>query len=219
MARENEARINRLEAISDSPSRPLPWGVFAVVLLAIALALSLWSHRRREQERLTSHPPAPKATLESPAVPEPTTQDTSQSAMTNSESQPSAPVTTTDSTPTSAASSGLNPPTASSQSSLNPTEAAPAPGEFTVTIHARDECWISIAADHKPVPSEILPPGTDRTIHARKEVVIKAGNIGALDLRLNGKKLDVGGDFQQVKTVTIGPAGLLPTPSTSPQSP
>ena len=46
-----EERISRLEAISDDPSRPLPWGAFAVILLAIALALSLWSHRRREQEK------------------------------------------------------------------------------------------------------------------------------------------------------------------------
>ncbi len=224
MARENEARISRLEAISDAPPRPLPWGVFAVILLAIALALSLWSHRRREQERLTSHPAAPKTAVESPAVQPstmPATQDTSAAAMTTAANQQAPPATNSDSTSTPTASSGLNPPIGSSQSSLNPTEAVPTanPGEFTVSIHARDECWISIAADHKPVPSEILPPGSDRTIHGRKEVVIKAGNVGALDIRLNGKKLDVGGDFQQVKTITIGPAGLLPTPSTSPQSP
>ena len=68
-ARETEQRISRLEAISDSPSRPLPWGAFAVVLLAVALALSLWSHRRREQERSVTHTPAAKTAPRSAQAP------------------------------------------------------------------------------------------------------------------------------------------------------
>ncbi len=56
-ARDTEQRISRLESISDSSTRrPLPWGVFAVLLLLVALALSLWSRRQREQERLATRP-------------------------------------------------------------------------------------------------------------------------------------------------------------------
>ena len=64
-ARDEDSRISRLEAISDEPSRPLPWGLFAVILLAVALLLSLWSHRRREQERQDVRPVPAKATGQS----------------------------------------------------------------------------------------------------------------------------------------------------------
>ena len=37
-----------LKFLSYSPARPYPPGLFAAVLLAVALALSLWSHRRQE---------------------------------------------------------------------------------------------------------------------------------------------------------------------------
>src|SRR5271165_2751856 len=54
-ARENEQNISRLEEISDRP-RPLPWGLFAALLLLIALALSLWSRRQREHARQSLRP-------------------------------------------------------------------------------------------------------------------------------------------------------------------
>ena len=59
-ARENAENIRRLEAGSDSPARPVPWGLFAAVLLVIALALSLWSHHHRENARRLAQP-APTA--------------------------------------------------------------------------------------------------------------------------------------------------------------
>ncbi len=59
-ARENAENLRRLEASDDYPARHLPWGLFAAVLLVIALALSLWSHRRREQARQSVRP-APTA--------------------------------------------------------------------------------------------------------------------------------------------------------------
>src|SRR5271166_4795289 len=36
--RENEENIGRMEAGTDAPARPLPWSLFAAVLLVIALA-------------------------------------------------------------------------------------------------------------------------------------------------------------------------------------
>ena len=120
-----------------------------------------------------------------------------------------------------ATSSGEGTPSPGSQISPSTAHAAttPASGEFTVTVHARDQSWIATTVDGKPIPSETLEPGNGRTFHGRREVVIKAGNIGALDFLLNGKKLDVGGDLGQVKTVTIGPAGLSPSPQIRPPNP
>ena len=207
-ARENEERINRLEAISDSPSRPLPWGAFAVVLLAIALALSLWSHRRREQERLATHTPPAKTASQSTGAP--SSQENSSSSTGTTGIQPPPGSTSSEKTPST-----------SGQISPSAAEAAPTPasGEFTVVVHAREQSWIATTIDGKATPSEILEPRSDRALHGRKEVVIKAGNAGGLDFLLNGKKLDVHGDFGQVKTVTIGPTGLLSNASTSPTAP
>ncbi|MGB9233137.1 MAG: DUF4115 domain-containing protein, partial [Terriglobales bacterium] len=85
------------------------------------------------------------------------------------------------------------------------------PGEFTVVIHAREESWISISADGKTTASELLEAGSERIVRGRKEVIVKAGNAGGVTFQFNGKKLDTGGDYGEVKTVTFGPGGLLPT--------
>jgi cytoskeleton protein RodZ len=217
--RETEERISRLEAISDSPSRPLPWGAFAVVLLAVALALSLWSHRRRDQEQLAAHtPPAKTATQVAGA---PSSQQNSTPSTSASGIQPSPASATMNSASGPAATSSEKTPPTSGQNSPSAAETVttPASGEFTVVVHAREQSWISTTVDGKPSPSETLEPRSDRALHGRKEVVIKAGNAGGLDFLLNGKKLDVGGDVGQVKTVTIGPAGLLPNASPSPTTP
>src|ERR1700676_741923 len=54
VTRENQDKdenVSRLEASADTPPRQVPWGVFAGALLVVALALSFWSHRRREHMR------------------------------------------------------------------------------------------------------------------------------------------------------------------------
>ena len=207
--RETEERISRLEAISDSPSRPLPWGLFAVILLLIALALSLWSHRRREQERLATQPAvSSQRNVTSP---------TSGSASALQPSPVSAPMNSA--AVAAGASSEKNSGNPGQNSRPGGEAAVPSSGEFSVVIQARGESWISVIVDGKPIPSELLEPGNERTIRGRKQVVVKAGNVGALDFRLEGKKLDVGGDFGEVKTVTIGRAGLLPSASPAPTTP
>lgn len=230
---EEENRISRLEAISDSASRPLPWGAFAVILLAIALALSLWSHRRHEQERLAARTSPAKTAGQSSGTPsqEGASLSTSGSGSAIQPSPVSAPINSvpTAATTSAATSSDKTFPTSarktSDQTSAQNSQSAggapatPAPGEFMVVIQAREESWVSIAADGKVVPQEVLQAGSERAIRGRKLVVVKAGNAGGLDFRLNGKKLDVGGEFGEVKTVTIGPAGLLPNASIPPATP
>jgi hypothetical protein len=99
------------------------------------------------------------------------------------------------------------------------TAAAPTPDEFLVLIHAREESWISVSVDGKLSGSELLEPGSERTFHAHSRVFVKAGNSGALDFQLDGKKLDVGGAYGQVESITIGHAGLIPALSTAPTTP
>ncbi len=241
-ARNEENRIRLLEATSDEPSRPLPWGVFAVVLLIIALALSLWSHRRREQERLSQHPTVKTTEPSSPPASQNATP--SESASPPAGLAPAASGTATNlpagSSTTGAAGSGVapslvlneKPPSGAPQTVPKPGQApaqasppltqtsSPASSdEFQVLVHAREQSWVSVSVDGKFTGSELLEPGNDRTFHARNRVFVKAGNSGALDFQLNGKKLDVGGEYGEVKSVTIGHAGVIPTPAEPPANP
>jgi hypothetical protein len=57
-----------------------------------------------------------------------------------------------------------------------------------------------------------LSEGSDLTVRGQKEITVKAGNAGGVDVRFNGKKLDTGAGYGEVKTLTFGPGGLLATP-------
>lgn len=208
--REEENRISRLEAISHPPSRPLPWGAFALVLLLVALALALWSRHRREQDKTTAHPPTKtsQSFASSPAPGEGAALP-SASGVSNQSSPANSQV------PVAISPSGQEP---APDHSSNPAAANATPDDFTVQVQAREESWVSISVDGKPTPSELLQAGGQRSVRAHKDVVVKAGNAGALDFRLDGKKLDVPGDYGEVKTITIGHAGLISNTLTPPST-
>jgi cytoskeleton protein RodZ len=200
----NEENIGRLNSDGDS-GRSLPWGLFAVVLLVVALALFLWSRHQRQRARQQVAPATALA-----------------SSSSGGEVAMSLPVTKT---PTAAAprvapsvAMKLPPPSPakSTATTANSVATAAAPGEFTVIIRAREESWISVTADGKGAGSEILAGGSERSIHGRKKVTVKVGNAGGVELSFNGKKLDTGGEYGEVKTVTLGPRGVIPAPATSP---
>jgi cytoskeleton protein RodZ len=239
-ARDEEHRISRLEAISDDYSRPLPWGLFAVILLVIALLLSFLSHRRREQERQAEHPATPKAAVPSDTSPRkmaaPTGAPNSMSAIPGAggspsglPSSPAAATGTTGNTavsPTSPVEKAASTPIQNSphsDSTASPTQSsairAPGPREFLVLVHAREESWVSVTVDSKLSGSELLEPGDERTFLAHDDVFIKTGNAGALDFQLDGKTLPVGGGYGEVKAVTIGHAGVIPTATEAPVNP
>jgi len=201
--RENKdkGKVSRLEAGADAPPRQVPWGVFAGALLVVALALSFWSHRRREHARQAVRPtPSTAATQVSGQV-----------------SGSGLPAT---SSPATGSPTGVSAPSAVPKTSQALT-ASPAatPSEFTVVIQAREESWTTITADGKTISSELLPAGGERVVRGRKEIIVKVGSAGAIDFRFNGKKVDTGGEYGEVKTVTFGPRGILPTTPPQPSTP
>jgi cytoskeleton protein RodZ len=211
----------RLEIRAEMASRQLPWGVFAVVLLIVALALSLWSHRRREQERL-AHPSRPVQSSETGSVSSNRSSSDGSAPLYGSASAPSS--TSATASPAVSPVSAAEPSTAAISTDKNstappsqtPTAVNPAPAEFVVTVHARDESWLSVVVDGQPVGSETLAAGDQRAFHGRKLVIAKVGNAAALDFQFNGKALLVGGVAGEVKKVTIGPTGLVPEPAMPP---
>jgi cytoskeleton protein RodZ len=204
VTRENrdKDKVSRLEASADAPPRQVPWGGFAGALLVVALALSFWSHRRREHAREAVRPtPATTATQVSGQL-----------------SGSDLPTTTL---PTTSSPTGVSAPSVAPKTShdLAPTSAAATPGEFTVVIQAREESWTTITADGTTISSELLPAGSERVVRGRKEITVRTGNAGGVDFRFNEKKVDVGGDYGEVKIVTFGPRGILPNAPPPPSTP
>jgi cytoskeleton protein RodZ len=203
-ARENKDRdkVSRLEASADAPPRQLPWGVFAGTLLIVALALSFWSHRRREHAREAVRP----------------TQAMPATRVSGQLSVSDLPATTS---PTNGSPAGVPGPSVAPKTSpdLAPASPAATPGEFTVVILAREESWTTITADGKTISSELLPADSERMVRGRKEIIVRIGNAGGVDFRFNGKKVDTAGDYGEVKTVTFGPRGILPSAPASPSTP
>jgi cytoskeletal protein RodZ len=184
----------------DDNARPLPWGWLAAALLVIALALTLWSHHRREQEKQlspsSSSMVAPSAPMAVNPLPSSGTEKSSSPNPGAFSRNPGA-----HSSPASA--------TIPASASPNPPGATPAIGEFTVTITAREESWISITTDGKSAGSELLEADNERTLHAYRQIVVKAGNAGGIDFKFNGKKITTAGDYGEVRTLTFGPTGLI----------
>jgi cytoskeleton protein RodZ len=159
----------------------IPWGIVAAGLLIIAFAFALWGFHSREK---------PVRRVEAPT--------SLHIEQTSPETNPA-----------------LEPPSAGQ--SAGATEAATLPiaapanaGLFTVLIKARENSWVSIAADGKPVLEGTLSAAAEKSIEARSQIVIKSGNVGGLDISFNGKQLAPLGHENQVKTLTFDLNGLRP---------
>ena len=181
-------------AVDRTPFRfpDLPWGWLAAAAVLLALAFWLWNRPRHGE---ASEP----ASAAQSAVPS---------------STPAAP-------PVTAAQIDARPAPASDSAPRSAplpaaTPSAAQAGEFTVVILAREDSWVSIATDGKPPVEETLIGENQRAVHARDSVVIKAGNVGALDFVFNNRKLASQGDYGEVKTLTFGPGGLQPKPVAAP---
>jgi cytoskeleton protein RodZ len=215
---EAEGKIRSLEAGAKLSGQQLPWGIFAALLLIVALALSLWSR----YERASSKP----ASQSTPRVTE-----SSQPALQSSggaSNSVAGPVSSPASNTRLPEAPGKDRGTGSSSTAIttvpkpespanpaivvhNPQDAttvsAPA-GELSLVIQAKEESWITITSDGKTVSSELLPAGGELTVHGRQQITVKAGNAGGIEFQFNGKKITAVGQDGEVKTITFGPQGI-----------
>lgn len=88
----------------------------------------------------------------------------------------------------------------------------PAPADaaapLSVVILATQPCWLSLTVDGKEVVSRLLDTGERLAYDGQASMVLKAGNAGALQLTLNGRRGRSLGGSGQVVTRTITPATL-----------
>jgi cytoskeleton protein RodZ len=195
-------KIMELRAIRVQQERPrielIPWGKAAVALLVFAFALAVWgsyAHFTKPAEEQAAVEQAANSPQESPTSvsPEPSPKLAEPRPVEQKSNAPAPKQTPT-------------PEAIPSQAQPSNPDAAET---FRVAIHAREDSWVHINADGKDVLEDTLPAESQKSVRAANQLVIKAGNIGALDFWFNGQKLPVQGHLDQVKTVTFDSAGLV----------
>ena len=207
-----ESPVEEVEEKEKKKSEPwtVPWGALAVVLLVIAFVFAVWGIYSREAKR-DSHPPVP----EPAKVMEFSNLSPGGSAALSGQKE--GPVASPQNLPQAASSPTLESvkPAAlsgtSASAEASPAKTPPVPKSVQVLIKARENSWLSVTADGKIVMENNLLASGEKLIQARKEIVIKAGNVGALDFWFNGVRLPLQGDNKQVKTLTFNAKGLQPT--------
>lgn len=198
----------------------LPWGIFAMALLVAALGLVAWDFYSRQSPRGTP-PPAtnptnvPPVTLADQSPSPPPIESSSAAVAIAKPSQPALP------SPVPANNQPPQTPTAKPSVSTPVHSPPPAPqaGRFTVLIKAREDSWLSVSVDGEVSTHGTLTASTEKSVHATKEITIKAGNVGALDFEFNGKELPPQGANGEVKSLTFDANGLLPSTPKPPEPP
>jgi cytoskeleton protein RodZ len=87
-------------------------------------------------------------------------------------------------------------------------ENTPSPEVFEVKVRATELSWVEIDADGKRVLSENLAANAERSVRASKEVVIRTGNAGGIEVSQNDKVLPPIGPKHEVRTVTVTAQGI-----------
>ena len=75
-------------------------------------------------------------------------------------------------------------------------------------VFAREESWLSVSADGRDLGQQLLAAQKSRTIRAQKEVRLKLGNTGGVEISFNGKPVNIDGEPKQVKEFVFTPDGL-----------
>jgi len=186
----------------------LPWGIFATVLLIVAFSFAVWGFffratSTREKEvslPIQRQPPAP-ATVPVAAPSLPSTQPNSPKPSSNAQTPSVPPASTQPATP---ASSAATPPGNST--------AVPVWRDIVLKIKANEEAWLSITVDGEVTSELTLPASGEKIVHAKDQIVVKTGNVGALDFELKGKPVPVLGELGEVKTLAFDAAGWHTVP-------
>jgi cytoskeleton protein RodZ len=202
------------EEESSGDSR-LPWLLVAALVLVVLLAAGWFvkRHNRSGSREAVAAPP-PAVVNSQPAVP----------TLTNP-SAPSSPESASPSSPAPALSASeterpvaegrpksvSQPDSTINQSSERATAAASQSGlnaPIQLEVFAREDSWLSVSADGKNLGQGVLTAQKSRTIRAQKEVRLKLGNVGGVEVSFNGRPVNIDGEPKQVKELTFTPEGL-----------
>jgi cytoskeleton protein RodZ len=220
-------------AQDESPGTPsLPWGTLAVALVVIALGFAAWGFYSRQSQRGIFRQEASGSNVPSGGIADQSSQP--QASQPQTSPQPSSPLQPPPSAKPVAPANSVVPPRKPNEAGVSQTEhgesspsaplsttaavtklpqpATPPGGSFLVSIKAREDSWISITVDGEVTTQRTLVASSQKSVAARDELVIRAGNVGALDFEFNGKILPPQGAIGEAKTLTFNAQGLESTP-------
>jgi cytoskeleton protein RodZ len=213
-------RVAELRAEAEPRDTGLSWGLLAVLLVIAALGFAAWGYYTRESRKTEN--PTPNASTQppiassvsttpspAPAEQTPTPAATKETPQSNT-AQPKPPA------PDAPNKTAATPVQTQTTTSAAP-ETANAEGYFSVHIKVRGDSWLSVSSDGKTVLQGTIAAPAFKAVRARNQIVVKAGNVGALDFEFNGERLPSQGSDGEVKTLTFGTDGLEAIQTSSPQ--
>jgi cytoskeleton protein RodZ len=171
----------------------LPWGIFAMALLILAFGFAVWGFHSRERS------PTRQGAVIRPPV---NFKASTAAPQNNAQGLPAKPSVPEMGFASSGGLPGATP--------VPGQDSVPPSGAFLVRVKARKDSWVSISADGKRIMQNTLSAPAEKAIEASNEVVIKTGNVSALDISFNGKKLPSQRARRGVKTLSFDPKGLRP---------
>ncbi len=78
---------------------------------------------------------------------------------------------------------------------------------FFIVIKAKEDSWISVVADGKTVTQGVLSQDRQKLIKAGKEIILKTGNAGGIEVSYNGRPLGSIGSESETRTLMFTPTG------------
>jgi hypothetical protein len=78
---------------------------------------------------------------------------------------------------------------------------------FFIVIKAKEDAWISVIADGKTVAQGVLGQDKQKLVKAGKQIILKTGNAGGLEVSYNGRPLGPIGSESETRTLMFTPAG------------
>ncbi|MDX1509920.1 MAG: DUF4115 domain-containing protein [Nitriliruptorales bacterium] len=86
---------------------------------------------------------------------------------------------------------------------------APTPDEVTVFLAFQENVWIDPVVDGVRIGSETVRAGETREFVGTEIIEIRFGNLGGVDIELNGEPLGTLGRSGQVRTIRFGRTGIV----------
>ena len=95
----------------------------------------------------------------------------------------------------------------STEGAVKPASSSADARQFTVSVKAKEDSWVSIQADGRTVIEGTLKAGKQRPVTASKELVLKIGNAGGVEVSYNGKPVGPLGEQGEARTLTFNASG------------
>lgn len=78
---------------------------------------------------------------------------------------------------------------------------------FFVVIKAKEDAWISVIADGHTVAQGVLRADRQKLVKAAKQIEVKTGNAGGIEVSYNGKPLGAIGNESETRTLMFTSSG------------